>query len=268
MIHLKTDQGHLLKNLIDLFYNADCRTVLIQFEPQQVRISGSTIADNRRLCLIQTELDRNRFLIFSSVSNTLSFTTSHLFSVLKSVRRKDTVDLQIAPENPCKLSIQIAGQKGKSSVSSLCGRAENPVDYSVPEGFDRTAHIQSIHWKTSLRQVNGIAKTLNFTSLKNHCVKIVATDGIREHAIVLGENQNDVSKDELTVNFQSSLITPLSKLSGLGDLLTVSFYGSRVPNHEYSPMKLGMVYGLGNVDVFVKSEELLVQETREEEDEE
>lgn len=184
---------------------------------------------------------------------------------MKSARKKDSITIAITNDNVNKLKIRIVpNENNKKSIREM----EIPIQYDVqnldidlPNGYDKSIIINSAEFQKACKQLAPLSDNI-LVSCKDFSVAFSSDNSIYSNKITLGELENSDDSDNetedqveiLLQNFKSITLTKIIKISGLCTNLQV-FIENDLPLIFKSN-----VGSLGNITIYIKSNELLEKE--------
>jgi proliferating cell nuclear antigen len=260
----KTLEGYILKNLFELLHS-NYKTAFFKINKKGI-FSRMFDPNKKILSDIVLNYDKFNFYTFKGTQDLLfSFNLSHMYKLMKSARKKDSITISITNDNVNKLKIRIVpNENNKKSIREM----EIPIQYDVqnldidlPDGYDKSIIINSAEFQKACKQLAPLSDNI-LVSCKDFSVAFSSDNSIYSNKITLGEVENSDGSDDdsenqvetLLQNFKSITLTKIIKISGLCTNLQV-FIENDLPLIFQS-----QVGSLGNITIYIKSNELLEKE--------
>ena len=258
LFRVKTPEGFIIKLLSEYLANTIKHP---QFYVSQKGISLRT-ADQNREILIDLDLPRENFKTFKC-PKPLNFTvnSAHLYRLLKTIKKKDSVTIFIDENRPMKLGIRVEQAEDTSDkVTTFINIVYvQPEEMDLPEGYGEPRIAASKQFQ-KLKALHGIGSDITVTVVGKKPIKFfVNGKDLFSREIPIGEEEDDDEESETSPadqptycqTFSTHLITQLTKCAGQSGNIQI-FYD------EELPLQIKMRIGtLGNMTVYIKSKELI-----------
>lgn len=262
LFQAKTDEAFVIKIVGELLSQR------LKFAPFKVTPDGIFLLkmDPKKQQLIEISLEKTNFSPYKcSKPIIFSVNTTHLYKMLKCIKKKDGLRLFIHEDDPHNLGICVEQRgEGNRVTTFLKITMTHPEDIQKPEGYDPPIIIQSKQFQ-KMKNLHSIAETMTITSKLNY-IKFFCDGGeLYSRELVIGdENDEDNAhiKKVYKQNFNTQHITGLTKCAGQSSNVQVFV-------HEDLGLKIKMKAGaLGEITVYIKSKELIQDEEEEKENDE
>jgi len=178
--------------------------------------------------------------------------------MLKSIKKKDSLQLFINKDTPNKLGIRVFPKdNNRVTTSYITIQNVQEIDIELPTGYKKPVIIPSVEFSKSLKDLGNIG-TETEINVKNFYVRFSCkTDGILERIVEFGEI-DPYEKDEEIFNlynqkFFTEQLGKISKISGLSNQLKL-YTGTPI-------MFKTNVGNLGELAIYMKSIHELEQES-------
>jgi len=257
LFRVKTPEGFIIKLLSEYLANTIKHP---QFYVSQKGISLRT-ADQNREILIDLDLPRENFKTFKC-PKPLNFTvnSAHLYRLLKTIKKKDSVTIFIDENRPMKLGIRVEQAEDTSDkVTTFINIVYvQPEEMELPEGYGEPRIAASKQFQ-KLKALHGIGSDITVTVVGKKPIKFfVNGKDLFSREIPIGEEDEDEESESspseqptYCQTFSTHLITQLTKCAGQSGNIQI-FYD------EELPLQIKMRIGtLGNMTVYIKSKELI-----------
>jgi proliferating cell nuclear antigen PCNA len=242
----KTDDGFTIKILAELLQNT-IKTACLEINKNDISLR---MMDARRTLLLDIHLYAVKFNIYEMASDEtlyIGLNLSHLFRMLKSIKKKDSLSLTLGSDDLTKLFIRIHPKENNRIITS-CINIQNiqNVDIPLPLGYDNPIVIPSEEYQRTLKDMNNISNSI-FIRVRKYsiCIYCLSND-IYYREVQFGQlddNTPIVYEDE----FDKEQLINIIKISGLSKNL--QFYARR----DLPLLIQSNVGELGIISVYIKS---------------
>jgi proliferating cell nuclear antigen PCNA len=259
LFNCKTQDAFVIKTLGELLSNR------IIFAPFRITEKGIFLVqmDARKEQLVEICLLQENFSPYKCVKPiTFNVNTTHLYKMLKCIKKKDAIRLFIHEDDPLNLGICVEqGSEGNRINTYIRITPAHPEKIECPDGYESPIIIPSKQFQ-KMKNLHNISDKIMVTSKLNY-IKFFCDGGeLYSRELVIG-NENDEDNAHIKAvykqEFNTSSITGLTKCAGLSGNVQVFV-------HDDLGIKIKMKAGdLGDVTVYIKSKELLQEEEEDEE---
>lgn len=254
--YCKTDQAYIFKLLIDLI-QSNIKDAPITIDKDGIRLAKS---DTDNTTCITFDLKADNFTIYNYDSDTpkhFGVNVIHLFKMLKSIKKKDMLELLLDDESSDVLTIihSVQGKVEKSTINIQEYQIEDielPTKYTDHVSFQAQEYQKTCKMLESISKIAGIKMTpdgISFASKMPHM--------FNKHIHLGKYNENEVIYDQ---TFDTQQLNNLKRISGLGissGSITFSIYR----DNELIPLMIKTSVGtLGKICIYTKSKEKLENE--------
>jgi hypothetical protein len=257
LFQCKTDGSYQIKVISEILHN------VVKMGFFEINSNGIFLSmfDQSRKTMVMIELLAENFSSFVFNSNKplfIGINTSHMFRVLKSNKKKDSIELMIYQANQSELLINTTPKDcNRVSVSVIKIQSALNLDISKPEGYvNKSIILPSNDFNKAIKDLIVIGSdVLNIESGKDFVRFVVNANSIIKRSITFGTVEQPKNEPQ-TATFAFELIDRISKLSCFNN-----------PIHVYAsslelPLQFKTAVGsLGTIRIFVKSNELLAAES-------
>lgn len=257
-------QGNLLKSITELFVNLfttkDCILELLENGIK----SGCTDKENN--VLMKLILPRDKLVEYYSQENmTIGIRMKQFLSLIKDVKKKDSLTLFISKDHPTKFGIQVIsgntknGQK-KTSISYIgFYNADGAKEIHMSEKtYQHPILIPSSEFQRTCKQILSLKKSkyITINQQSSYYISFFVDDGdITCKEIGYGDKDEDKPMD-YTKNFQVDNITQLVKMCQLAQNSNIGIsYSSDIyieDKKQNMPLRFKVEFSIGTVTIFVK----------------
>jgi proliferating cell nuclear antigen PCNA len=259
-MRLRTREGFNIKLLSEYMSNT------IKFPPFTVNEKGLFLraTDQSSELLNDVVLEKDNFVIFKC-PKPLHFivNSAHLYRLLKTIKKKDSVTLFINEKHPLQLGICVEQNDKKSGKDTTYINItyNQPEEIELPDGYTDPIIVSNQEFQ-KLKKLHSIGNELiaSVNGEKKSHIKFYANGKhLFSRKITLGENEDedeedDDEKDQATLiqTFNTHYITQLTKCAGQNSGNVQIYFD------EELPMQIKIKIGtLGVLTVYIKCKELI-----------
>jgi proliferating cell nuclear antigen PCNA len=195
----------------------------------------------------------------------LGLNLNHFHKMLKSIKKKDSLQLFIDSDNSTELGIKtIPKENTRITTSGIKIQTIQNLDIDIPEGYGKPVIVLSSEFQKMCKDLSSIGSTNITVVAKNFHIEFIAdADGILKRKVVFGENDdssdedddNNNSNPEYTATFATDQLSRITKLAGLSGNMQIFPASCNLPLLFRSN-----IGSLGKIAIFIKSKELLANE--------
>lgn len=253
LFRAKTNEGFNFKILGEILHNT-LKTISISITKDGI---FSKMIDVHKKLLIDINLFSNNFSQFILNTDSMLFgvNISHLYKIISSLKKKDSLILQILRDSPNELQIIVTPrERDHTEVSKISIQNIQSLEIEVPETENHPVHVSSSKFQKMCKDMLNIGKEVHVYGNDKFVIFECETPGIYKKQIHFGEEKLDSSN--LTSNdnpivtnyfFDAEQLVRISKISSLSNLLHV-YLDSTLPLIIKS-----QVGSLGFISIFIKS---------------
>lgn len=259
----KTGEAYQIKILAELLTNN------LKHGCFDVTDDGITLRmfDQPRRTLVDMNLQAENFALYKFKAGDkfcLGLNLNHFHKMLKSIKKKDSLQLFISSDTPNELGIKtIPKENTRVTTSGIKIQNIQNVDADVPLGYGKPVIVPSPDFQKMCKELSSIGSTnIRVKSRGFHIDFIADADGILKRKVRLGESDDsddeetgDVAVNSYDATFTTDQFTRINKIAGLGSTMQI-FPGT----NELPLLFRSSVGSLGKISVYIKSKELLDKE--------
>jgi proliferating cell nuclear antigen PCNA len=260
----KTGEAYQIKILAELLTNN------LKHGCFDVTDDGITLRmfDQPRRTLVDMCLQAENFSLYKFKSEEkfcLGLNLNHFHKMLKSIKKKDSLQLFISSDVPNELGIKtIPKENTRVTTSGIKIQNIQNVDADIPLGYGKPVIVPSPDFQKMCKELSSIGSTnIRVKSKGFHIDFIADADGILKRKVRLGESDDsddeeagDVNINSYDATFTTDQFTRINKIAGLGSTMQI-FPGT----NELPLLFRSSVGSLGKISIYIKSKELLDKET-------
>ena len=259
----KTGEAYYIKVLAELLTN-NLKTGCFEVSEKSISLR---MFDDHRKTMVDLELLAENFSVYKyKLENNfcLGLNLNHFHKMLKSIKKKDSLQLFIDSDNTTELGIKtIPKENTRITTSGIKIQTIQNLDIDIPEGYGKPVIVLSSEFQKMCKDLSSIGSTNITVVAKNFHIEFIAdADGILKRKVVFGENddssdedENDDSNPEYTATFATDQLSRITKLAGLSGNMQIFPASGNLPLLFRSN-----IGSLGKIAIFIKSKELLANE--------
>lgn len=222
--------------------------------------------DHHRKTLVDLQLLAENFSFYkfkSADKISMGLNLNHFHKMLKSIKKKDSLQLFIDYSNLNELSIKtIPKENTRITTSGIKIQTVQNLDIDIPQGYSKPVIVPSSEFQKMCKDLSSIGSTNITVIAKDFHIEFIAdADGILKRKVVFGENDENESDDDEgnMINYQATFATDqlsrITKLSGLSNTMQI------FPASNDLPLLFRSSIGsLGKISIYIKSKELVDKE--------
>jgi proliferating cell nuclear antigen len=263
----KTSDAYLIKVLAELLTN-NLKIGCFLLDASGIKL---TQFDNHRHTLVDMRLDSENFSIYrykKSEKIQLGLNLNHFHRMLKSIKKKDSLQLFILEGQETELGIKtIPKENNRITTSGIKIQNIQNLEVVLPSGYTSNPIIvSSSEFQKMCKDLCNIGSSNITVYAKQFNIEFTAdADGILKRKVILGEtinseegDEDDLENDEkYTATFSSEQFSRITKLAGLSSNLQIYTGNSDLPLLFRSN-----IGSLGKISVYVKSNEIIENELK------
>ena len=258
----KTGEAYHIKILAELLTN-NLKTGCFE-----VCNDGITLRmfDHHRKTLVDLTLLAENFSMYKFKNNQkfcMGLNLNHFHKMLKSVKKKDSLELYICTDDVTELGIKtIPKENTRITTSGIKIQTIQNLDIDVPTGYGKPVIVPSAEFQKMCKDLSSIGSTNIKVVAHNFHIEFIAdADGILKRKVVFGEQSgpNDCDSDddevEYSATFATDQLSRITKLAGLSGNMQIFPATAKLPLLFRSS-----IGSLGKISIYVKSTELVEEE--------
>ena len=249
----KSNEAYCIKILAELLSN-NIKTGCFVLDDTGISLR---MMDHHRSILIDLILNANNFQMykFNSKKIYLVINLNHFHKMLKSIKKKDSIELFINEDAPNDLGIRVIPKENNRITTSYI-KIQNVqnLDINIPTGYNKPIIVSSSEYQKLVKEMSSIGNTLKVIS-KNYSIEFSCNaGGILKRTVQFGDVDED--DDPTSPSYDQEFITDqlcrITKLSGLSSNMQI-FPGK--------PLLFSSSIGtLGKICIYIKSKEQIDSE--------
>jgi len=257
----KTGEAYHIKILAELLTN-NLKTGCFEVREDGINLR---MFDHHRKTLVDLSLMAENFSMYKFKNDKtfcMGLNLNHFHKMLKSVKKKDSLELFIEGNDSNELGIRtIPKENTRITTSGIKIQAIQNLDIDVPVGYGKPVIVPSVEFQKMCKDLSSIGSTNIKVIARNFQIQFIAdADGILKRKVVFGEQStpdDSDSEDDIEYNatFATDQLARITKLAGLSGNMQI------FPARSDLPLLFRTSVGsLGKISIYVKSTELVDEE--------
>ncbi len=259
----KTGEAYHIKVLAELLTN-NLKTGCFEVAEDKISLC---MFDHHRKTMVDMELFAENFSVYRFKTDKkfcLGLNLNHFHKMLKSIKKKDSLQLFINNDNPNELGIKtIPKENTRITTSGIKIQTIQNLDIDSPQGYGKPVIVPSSEFQKMCKDLSSIGSTNITVISKNFHIEFIAdADGILKRKVTFGENEDSDEDDhidehsEYQATFSTDQLARITKLAGLNNTMQIFPASNKLPLLFRSN-----VGSLGKISIYIKSKELVEQES-------
>ncbi len=256
IFQVKTKEAYAIKIMAELLAN-NIKTGCFEIDSEGVHLR---MMDHHRKILINLKLDgkSSGFSIykFTTKKMFLGINLNHFYKMVRSVKKKDHIELYIDDENPTDLCIKVTPKENNRTTTSIVKiQSIQNLDIDLPNEYDRPISVPSSDYQKLIKEMNTIGNVVKISAKKFSIKFACDAGGVLKKMVDFGENDPDDQETIFSQDFNTEQLCRITKFAGLSDNIQI-FPGF--------PLLFKTNIGtIGNMDIYIKSKDQLEKESYE-----
>ena len=260
----KTREGYAFKVLAELLQN-NIKTACFEVDNKGIRLR---MMDHHRTILIDLELESDSFSVYKYKSTDKLFigvNLTHLHKMLKSIKKRDSIQLFIDDTSPTDLGIKVIPKENNRITTSFI-KIQNiqNLDIDLPEGYGKPVIVPSGEFQKMCKGLTHISNLTHITS-KGFLIRFSSDAvGVMKRFTEFGETEDsdsdsedkDAETPDYEEDFDTEQLTRITKLAGMGG--TIQIY----PKNDNPLLFRSTIGNLGKISIYLKSKNIQEVESK------
>tara|TARA_Y100000389_G_C17452664_1_gene515928 strand:+ start:392 stop:1222 length:831 start_codon:yes stop_codon:yes gene_type:complete len=259
----KTGEAYQIKVLAELLTN-NIKNGCFNVNEEGLSLRMS---DTPRKTLVDLDLFSDNFSRYKYKNESkicLGLNLNHFHKMLKSIKKKDSLELFINSKTPNELGIKtIPKENTRITTSGIKIQKIQNVELDLPIGYGKPVVIPSPDFQKMCKELSSIGSSNIKIIASETCIDFFAdADDILKRKVRLGENddtdsdsEEEIEKTHYEATFTTDQFSRISKIAGLSSTMQI------FPGNDHLPLLFRSSIGsLGKISIYIKSKELLDKE--------
>jgi proliferating cell nuclear antigen len=255
----KTQEGFTFKILADLLQKC---VKNVSFVVEEHGITMCTI-DDKGHELIDCVLDKGGFSVYKFTKKIyLGISACHFYKTFKSVKKKDSICMQIMSDDENELRVKIIPSNGSNYAQLYIPISDEVQNIAVdfPTGYGTHILIPGKDYQKACKEMSSISNTIKVETAGHGLFFRSGNDSTLTRNEFLGDDDKeceDENKEKFRETFSTACLSRFMKMAKLADNIQV-YAKTGLPLYFRLP-----VGGLGIMKICIKSHERIAEEEKE-----
>lgn len=252
----KTTDAHTLKILFKLLHN-NIKTACFSISQSGITLC---MTDSNRRTLIKLEMHAHEFNLYQLTEPNINIgiNVNHMYKLLKSNKKKDSMLLYIREDAPSDLGIQVIPRSDGGRIAKSSIRIQNiqNLEIMVPEGYKNNLLVPSSEFCKVCKSMLSMANTISISAIP-YAVKFVCNLGsVYSREEILGEhiNPDEFNNPFFSDDFDTEQLQRIIEITGLSTNMSLHC-AKGLP--LFIETKIG---NLGVISLYIKSRKQLEED--------
>lgn len=258
----KTTEGYAIKVLAELLQN-NLKTACFEVDEKGIKLR---MMDHHRTILIDIDLESDNFSIYkfnSSEKLFLGINLCHFHKMLKTIKKRDSIQFFIVEDSPNDLGIKVIPKENNRITTSYI-KIQNiqNLEIDLPVGYGKPIIVPSGEFQKMCKGLTHISNTTHITS-KGSLIRFSSdAGGVMKRYTEFGETED--MDEELKIDnnydyeeeFNTEQLSKITKISGFSNILQI------FPKSTKPLLLRTNIGNLGKISIFLKSKDIQETESR------
>jgi proliferating cell nuclear antigen PCNA len=257
----KTHCAYTIKILAELLQN-NIKTACFEIDESGVKLC---MMDHHRTILIQVSLESENFTLYKFKCKDklfLGINLNHFHKMLKSIKKKDSMQLFINDNAPNDLGIKVIPKENNRITTSFVTIQEiQTIDIDIPEGYGKPIIVPSSEYQKMCKDMAHIGSMINVVARNFHIKFRCNAGGVMKRHVEFGEmgdSDDEEEKDnniiEYNQDFDTEQLSRITKMAGLSTNMQI------YPKKGKPLLFKSSIGSLGKISIYIKSKDLIEKE--------
>lgn len=261
IFNAKTHCAYTIKILAELLQN-NIKTACFEIDEDGVKLC---MMDHHRTILIQVSLDSENFTLYKFKCKDklfLGINLNHFHKMLKSIKKKDSMQLFINDDSPNDLGIKVIPKENNRITTSFVTIQEiQTIDIDIPEGYGKPIIVPSSEYQKMCKDMAHIGNMINVVARNFHIKFRCNACGVMKRHVEFGEmgdsddeEEEDDNVVEYNQDFDTEQLSRITKMAGLSTSMQI------YPKQGKPLLFKSAIGSLGKISIYIKSKDLIEKE--------
>jgi proliferating cell nuclear antigen PCNA len=258
----KTHCAYTIKILAELLQN-NIKTACFEINEDGVKLC---MMDHHRTILIQVSLESENFTLYKFKCKDklfLGINLNHFHKMLKSIKKKDSMQLFINDDSPNDLGIKVIPKENNRITTSFVTIQEiQTIDIDIPEGYGKPIIVPSSEYQKMCKDMAHIGSMINVVARNFHIKFRCNAGGVMKRHVEFGEmgdsddeeEEEDDNVVEYNQDFDTEQLSRITKMAGLSTNMQI------YPKQGKPLLFKSAIGSLGKISIYIKSKDLIEKE--------
>lgn len=257
----KTHCAYTVKILAELLQN-NIKTACFEIDENGIKLC---MMDHHRTILIQVFMESENFTLYKFKAKEklfLGINLNHFHKMLKSIKKKDSMQLFINDDSPNDLGIKVIPKENNRITTSFVKiQGIQTLDIDIPEGYGKPIIVPSAEYQKMCKDMAHIGTVINIVARNFHIKFRCNAGGVMKRHVEFGEmgDSDDESEDdenliEYNQDFDTEQLSRITKMAGLSSNMQI------YPSQGKPLLFKSSIGSLGKISIYIKSKDLIEKE--------
>ena len=255
----KTHCAYTIKILAELLQN-NIKNACFEIDETGINLC---MMDHHRTILVELFLESENFILYKFKSKEklfLGINLNHFHKMLKSIKKKDSLQLFIKDDAPNDLGIKVIPKENNRITTSYVTIQEiQTIDIDVPDGYGKPIIVPSSEYQKMCKDMAHIGSTINVVAKNFHIKFICNAGGVMKRHVEFGEmGDSDNEEEDYTLEynqfFDTDQLSRITKIAGLSTNIQI------YPKKGKPLLFKSSIGSLGKISIYIKSKDLIENE--------
>jgi hypothetical protein len=246
---VKTDEADTVKKTIEVLQN-NFTDVCFEFGAEGIRLVA---VDKKEpyTKLADLKWSKDNFDEFKCVkSANVGVNLQHFYKLLKTIKKKDRISLELLKDKPRKLIINKIINGYQPSDSELQYQHRQLIFVDMDDSYKNPILLTTANFQRACKEINNLSKVTTITAKNGYINFSCFVDGMFQHNVPFGDPDVE-TEEEYEDTFDTKTLMGLIKISSLTEKM-----------HIYTsvgkPLKISVKTGfLGTLDFYIRSRSMI-----------
>ena len=251
----KCKNAYLIKLLAEVLNN-NLKTGCFEFNKDGIYLK---MMDDRKHILIDISLPKDQFYLYNYAFKTtqhIGVNLCHLYKMIKSVKKKDTIEIFIDSEDLTDLGIKVTSNNStRTSCSFIKIQSIQNLEIESPSGYSYTYLIPSSNFGKMCKEMYSIDSKIDIVATKYKIIFKTDAGGIMKKHIEFGENPDvkDVLIKTVVFNktYKTEQLNRLCKIAGFSTDMHICI------DNDMPLLLKSSIGALGTISIYIKDNQQL-----------
>jgi proliferating cell nuclear antigen PCNA len=259
----KTREGGVIKILVELLKN-NFKNACFVVDKSGINLR---VMDQKKTVLVDIQMAGDNFSPYRYKGDEIMYLPINLenfYNLLRSVKKKDSVQLFVDDDDVNELGVKIIPEKNtRKTTSFITIQKEQNIDIDLPSGYGKPILVPSGEFQRMCKGLKHISSTTSITTKGLLVTFSNDAGGVLKRATELGETEEsdedvdeDSEEEKYYEDFETDKLNRISKIAGLSQ--TILIYAK----NDLPLLFRTAIGSLGTISVYVKPKSLVERDSR------
>lgn len=257
-----THCAYTIKILAELLQN-NIKTACFEVNETGIMLC---MMDHHSTILIHVFMDSENFTVYKFKAKEklyLGINLNHFHKMLKSIKKKDSLQLFINDDAPNDLGIKVIPKENNRITTSFVKiQGIQILETEIPDGYGKPIIVPSSEYQKMCKDMAHIGTNINVVAKNFHIKFQCNAGGVMKRHVEFGEMCDSDDEDEepnsieYNQDFDTEQLARITKLAGLSSNMQI------FPSQGKPLLFRSSIGNLGKISIYIKSKDLIEQENQ------